>query len=107
MKQILVTGGGGYIGTVLIPLLLEEGYRVTAVDRFFFGRDLLAEHPNLEIVREDCRRLPRKLLDVSKLSALGWTAGIGLREGIEATYRWFLEQRSELRGVAENITGGT
>ena len=63
MNKILVTGGGGCIGTVLIPLLLEEGYRVTAVDRFFFGRDLLAEHPNLEIVREDCRRLPRKLLD--------------------------------------------
>ena len=49
----------------------------------------------------------RKLLDVSKLSALGWCASIGLGEGIEATYRWFLEQGSELRGVAQNITGGT
>jgi len=63
MKKILVTGGGGYIGTVLIPLLLDEGYRVTAVDRFFFGQNLLAEHPNLEIVREDCRRLPQGLLE--------------------------------------------
>ena len=50
--------------------------------------------------------VPRKLLDVSKLSALGWSASIGLADGIEATYRWFLEQRSELRGVTENITGG-
>ena len=32
---------------------------------------------------------PRKLLDISKLSALGWRAEIGLREGVEKTYRWF------------------
>ena len=35
---------------------------------------------------------PRKLLDVSKMSALGWTARIGLAEGIAATYRSFLEE---------------
>jgi GDP-L-fucose synthase len=34
---------------------------------------------------------PRKLLDVSRLTALGWRAGIGLEEGIESTYAWFLE----------------
>jgi GDP-L-fucose synthase len=34
---------------------------------------------------------PRKLLDVSRLAALGWKASIGLREGIEQTYRWYLE----------------
>jgi GDP-L-fucose synthase len=40
---------------------------------------------------------PRKLLDVSRLHALGWQASIPLREGIEATYRWFLDQGSDLR----------
>lgn len=35
---------------------------------------------------------PRKLLDVSRLTALGWRPRIGLREGIAATYRWFREQ---------------
>ncbi|HLX63633.1 MAG TPA: GDP-L-fucose synthase [Planctomycetota bacterium] len=35
---------------------------------------------------------PRKLLDVSRLHALGWKAKIGLREGIERTYRWYVEQ---------------
>lgn len=35
--------------------------------------------------------MPRKLLDVSRLSALGWKASIGLREGIANTYRWYLE----------------
>ncbi len=39
---------------------------------------------------------PRKLLDVSKLSALGWRAGIGLREGVEATYRWFWDKSTIL-----------
>lgn len=37
---------------------------------------------------------PRKLLDVSRLQALGWKAKIGLADGIASTYRWFLEQRS-------------
>jgi GDP-L-fucose synthase len=42
---------------------------------------------------------PRKLVDVSKLNGLGWSASRGLRDGIEQTYRWFLENQSQLRGV--------
>jgi GDP-L-fucose synthase len=41
---------------------------------------------------------PRKLLDVSRLTALGWRAKRGLREGIEQTYGWFLAHRDSLRG---------
>lgn len=40
---------------------------------------------------------PRKLLDVSKLSDLGWKPSISLREGIEITYKWFLENEQNLR----------
>jgi nucleoside-diphosphate-sugar epimerase len=40
---------------------------------------------------------PRKLMNVSRLSALGWQAKIGLREGIEDTYRWFLTNAADLR----------
>ena len=40
---------------------------------------------------------PQKLLDVSRLKALGWQARIGLREGLAETYAWFLEHRHELR----------
>ncbi|MEH6649445.1 MAG: GDP-L-fucose synthase [Motiliproteus sp.] len=41
---------------------------------------------------------PRKLMDVSRLKALGWDAGIALREGLADTYRWFLENQYGLRG---------
>ena len=57
MTRVLVTGAGGYIGTTLVPMLLDAGIAVRAVDRFFFGRDLLSEHDKLEIVVEDSRKL--------------------------------------------------
>jgi len=40
---------------------------------------------------------PRKLLDVSRLNGLGWRASIGLRDGVEQTYAWFLDNQSRLR----------
>ncbi|HWK51811.1 MAG TPA: GDP-L-fucose synthase, partial [Steroidobacter sp.] len=40
---------------------------------------------------------PRKLLNVSRLNALGWKPKISLREGIAATYRWFLEHQADYR----------
>ncbi len=44
---------------------------------------------------------PRKLLDVSRLHSLGWKAGIGLREGIQSAYQWFLENAP--RGVGVQV----
>lgn len=40
---------------------------------------------------------PRKLMDVSRLAAMGWRARTGLRDGIEGTYRWFLQNADGLR----------
>jgi nucleoside-diphosphate-sugar epimerase len=40
---------------------------------------------------------PRKLMDSSRLGAMGWRAKTGLREGVEGTYRWFLDNQGSLR----------
>jgi len=56
-RLIIVTGAGGYIGTSLVPYLLKNGYNVRAIDRYFFGENLLEQHINLEIVKEDVRNL--------------------------------------------------
>ena len=47
---------------------------------------------------------PRKLLDVSRLHALGWRHRISLREGIRSTYDWFLAHQGELRGAAASAS---
>ena len=41
-----------------------------------------------------------RLMSVRKLTELGWTAGIGLEEGLAATYRWYCDNRDHLRGLA-------
>lgn len=48
-------------------------------------------HPSAEILHDTTKPdgMPRKLLDTSRMEALGWHASIPLREGVEATYRWF------------------
>jgi nucleoside-diphosphate-sugar epimerase len=57
-NHILVTGAGGYIGTVLVEELLEHGYGVVAFDQFFFGEEVLghlALNPRLLIRKGDIR----------------------------------------------------
>jgi len=56
--KVLVTGGGGYIGSIMIPMLLEEGFEVKCLDRFFFGEETLNGVRNvkgLELVKDDIR----------------------------------------------------
>ena len=62
MKKIFQTigvpGGAGYVGSKLVPALLEEGYRVKVLDAYFFGDDALAHvanNPNLQQVKGDVR----------------------------------------------------
>jgi GDP-L-fucose synthase len=59
-------------------------------------------YPQAQIVFDTSRPdgPPRKLLDISRLRALGWSPTISLRSGIESTYRWFLEHQADARGVA-------
>lgn len=71
-------------------------------------RDLV--HPGA-VLRFDTSKpdgTPRKVLDVSRLTATGWRARIGLDEGIASTYEWFLHQHDtdeRLRGIETAIRG--
>jgi len=67
IKNVLVTGGGGYVGAVLIPKLLEHGYAVRVLDLFIYGEqvfDDVKENPNLRLYKGDIRdqSLLRKIL---------------------------------------------
>jgi len=56
--RILVTGGAGYIGSMLVPALLGRGWQVTVLDTFAAGEPFLAQScadPNFDAVRGDCR----------------------------------------------------
>jgi len=57
-RKILVTGGAGYIGSLLCPTLLADGHEVTILDSFMWGvKPILhfVTHPNLRVVKDDIR----------------------------------------------------
>lgn len=63
-QRILVTGGAGYIGSVLVPRLLDRGYRVRVVDRLYFGGESLeVVRDRAEVVVADLRHLPPETFD--------------------------------------------
>jgi nucleoside-diphosphate-sugar epimerase len=56
--RVLITGGAGYIGSVLSRCLLEEGYHVTALDNFLYRQNSLLDccaYDSFHVVRGDCR----------------------------------------------------
>lgn len=56
--NVLVTGGAGYVGSALVPRLLEDGHRVTVLDLYIYGHEALSEvrgHPNLIELKGDMR----------------------------------------------------
>ena len=57
-KHILVTGGAGYVGSALVPKLLESGYRVTVLDLYLYGDHIFEKyraHTGLKEVKGDLR----------------------------------------------------
>ena len=58
MTKVLVTGGAGYLGSILVPELLDEGYEVTVIDNFMYKQtslNHLCANPHFDIVRGDVR----------------------------------------------------
>lgn len=61
----LVTGGGGFLGSVLVPMLLADGHKVKVLDRFFWGTKVFNPHlsnKNLTLIEADTRSFPAKIL---------------------------------------------
>ena len=55
MKKIFITGGAGYVGSKLVPKLLELGYEVTVLDLMIYGENVLNDHKKLKKVKGDIR----------------------------------------------------
>ena len=66
-KNLLITGGAGYVGSALVPSLLEKEYNVTVYDLYLYGNVFshLKDHPNLTQVKADIRD-KNKILDAAK-----------------------------------------
>ncbi|MHB2018533.1 MAG: NAD-dependent epimerase/dehydratase family protein [Candidatus Xenobia bacterium] len=59
MTKVLITGGAGYVGSVLAPFLMRHGYDVTVLDRFWYGRDVFDDGPVPRLVEADIRDAAR------------------------------------------------
>ena len=65
IKTVLVTGGGGYVGAVLVPKLLDAGYTVKVVDLYIYGKDVfdgIADKDRLTGIEGDIRKTTSKVL---------------------------------------------
>ena len=63
--NILVTGGAGYVGSVLLPELVKDGHHIKCLDRFFFGMDYLSQKQfkgKIELIRDDIRWFEPEIL---------------------------------------------
>ena len=63
-KKILISGSAGYLGTILIPNLIESGYEITCLDRFSRGIDNFTKivGENVEIIKKDIRKVESSTL---------------------------------------------
>ncbi len=60
MKKIIVTGAGGYIGSLLTPYLADKNYKILAIDRFFFG-NFIKKKKNIKFLNQDIRNLKKNV----------------------------------------------
>ena len=81
IHKVLVIGGAGYIGSALLPKLLEKGYQVRVVDLLLYGTEPIEkflEHPHLEVMQADFRQIDKiveAMRDVDAVIHLGGIVG--------------------------------
>ena len=70
--KILITGGAGYLGSILTAKLLEKGYQVRVMDQLWYGRDSIKHLPqeNFELVEEDIRNLTETVRAMKNVDAV-------------------------------------
>ena len=61
IMKIFITGGAGYVGSKLVPILIELNHKITVLDLMLYGQDVLADNENLIKVKGDIR--DQKLLE--------------------------------------------
>lgn len=76
MKNILITGSEGYIGSVMVPFFLEKGFKVTGLDSCFFSEGNLNHTylPKYKLIKKDIRKV--ELSDLDSIDAVIHLAGL-------------------------------
>jgi nucleoside-diphosphate-sugar epimerase len=77
--NVLVIGGAGYVGSALLPKLLDQGYRVRLLDCFLYGEEPIKpfmQHPNLEIQRGDFRHVDNVVAAMKGMNSVVHLGGL-------------------------------
>lgn len=100
--KVTITGGAGYIGSVLVPMLLERGCKVTVLDSFYFNQPALLDcciHPDFHILRGDVRdekTLRHAIEDAEYIIPLAAMVGFPLCRADETAARTVNQEAIEL-----------
>lgn len=79
VRQVLIIGGAGYIGSVLSGLLLKKGYKVRVLDPLLFGPEAvghLLNHKNFDLLKGDCRNIGDLAGALEEVDAVVHLAGL-------------------------------
>lgn len=103
-QKILVTGACGYVGTNLVPALLELGHQVIAIDTMWFG-NFLMEHENLTIIKGDIQDTDSVPMDVDTVIHLANIANDPCGD-LNSKLVWEVNALASMRLVEKAISHG-